>query len=527
MKGARIAVAMVALGALAIPGIAAAAIAPAGANPATDVRSAPPSLSGTTRAVVPEDFDATTAATARTPGLLVRDVVRSAGQPPGLFPEGATEPSVAIDPRNPQHIAITSFYDFWFDSKSSAGRNASLFYSIDGGHSWTRRDTIPPGPGVVSLRRTFGPCDQAIDYGNHHQLAGTFLVCTRTGTYVITGSTSDPTRTSAWSWCADGGPSCPARPGPHSSMDQPQLLVNRDPVHAGRDDTYVAYDNFFGLPGRQFASTSHVGVANGDPLRFSRDAVAGIAQPLATNPGLRLGKDPRTGTMYALYERSATTGAKAKKIVTYMLNRSTDAGRTWSLNGHRNGIPIATTLSEQAPYYKFCGVNALLGGVDALNVDPGNGDVYVAYGNDRAGGYGNEIFFKRLTTNAAGMMTVPAATSQVTAAGESALPSVAVTRSGKVGVLYDTCEGTTASGLPRFTARLARSNDRGRTFSGMVLSRFLSSQKPNDKDSRQRVLGDYQQLKSVGNVLYGVFSGNRASFGGNVSTTDPIFFRQS
>ncbi len=68
MKGTRIAVAMVALGALAIPGIAAAAIAPAGVNPVTDVRSAPLSLGGTTRAVVPEDVDATAAATARTPG---------------------------------------------------------------------------------------------------------------------------------------------------------------------------------------------------------------------------------------------------------------------------------------------------------------------------------------------------------------------------------------------------------------------------------------------------------------------------
>lgn len=524
MRGRYASAAVLTAGALTVPAVAAAAVAPPGSPAVSDLRSAAAPSAGMARTAIREDFDPATRA-AGAGGLLIRDVIKAAGQPPGLFAQGATEPSIAVDPKDPRHIAITSFYDFWFDSAGAAGRRASLFVSADGGLSWSRQDTIPPGPGVVSLNRSFGPCDQTVDYGNHHQLAGVFLICTQKTTYVITGSTTDPTRPSAWTWCADGAPSCPAQPGPNSAVDQPQLLVNRDPQHPSRDNTYVAYDNFFGLPGGQFASESHVAVASGTPLRFSRDVIAGLAQPLATNPGLRLGKDPRTGAMYALYERSATTGARPKKIVTYMLNRSVDGGRTWSLNGAANGIPIATTLSEQAPYYKFCGVNALLGGVDALGVDPRNGDVYVAYGDDRSGRLGNEIFLKRVTTGKSGGVTVGAA-SRVTAAPEAALPAVAVTTTGKVGVLYDTCEGATPGGLPRFTARLARSSNSGRSFSTVVLSRFLSSRQPDPKDLRQRVLGDYQQLKAVGGTLYGVFSGNRASFGGKVSTTDPIFFRQ-
>lgn len=515
---------LVTAGALTVPAIASAA-APAAAPSASDLRSVTERAAGTVRAAVPEDFDFVAARSPGAGGLLLRDVIKAAGQPPATVSSaGASEPSIAVDPRDPRHIAVTSFYDFWFDSPGAAGRRASLFVSRDGGRSWSRRDTIPPGPGVVSLNATFGPCDQTVDYGNHHQLAGTFLICTPQTTYVITGSTTDPTRPSAWQWCADGSPSCPAQPGPNSDMDQPQLLVNRDPQHPNRDNTYVAYDNFFGLPGGQFASESHVAVAGGMPLRFSGDVIAGLAQPLATNPGLRLGKDPRNGTMYVLYERSATTGARPQKIVTYMLNRSRDGGRTWSLNGFSNGIPIATALSEQAPYYKFCRANALLGGVDALNVDPRNGDVYVAYGNDQNRGFGNQIFLKRVVTGTSGAVTVGPA-SQVTAAREAALPSVAVTTTGKVGVLYDTCEGATAGGLPRFTARLARSSNAGRSFTTAVLSRFLSSQQPDPKDLRQRVLGDYQQLKAVGGTFYGVFSGNRASFGGTVSTTDPVFFR--
>lgn len=454
----------------------------------------------------------------------MRDVIAAAGQPPGLFRVGATEPSIAVDPNNPSHIAVTAFYDFWFDSSSAPGRRrASLFYSADAGHSWSRQDTIPAGPGVVSLADTFGPCDQTVDYGDHHQLAGTFLICTTDSTYVITGQTTDPTHASAWTWCADGSPSCPALPEPTASMDQPQLLVNRDPAAPANDNVYVAYDDFVSLPGGSFGSLSHVAVASGSPLRFQRDQVAGRAEPLATNPGLRIGKDPRSGTMYALYERSATTGARAKKIVTYQLNRSVDGGRTWSLNGNPNGIPIATTLSEQAPYYKFCNANALLGGVDALSVDPRNGDVYVAYGNDRSDGVGNEIYVKRVTAGAGGVVHV-GPPKRVPGATNAALPSVAVTAKGEVGVLFDTCEDATAT-YPRFAAHLARSQDGGTSFSNVVLSRFSSSAKPDPKDSRQRVLGDYQQLKAAGSSFYGVFSGNRAGFGGSTSTTDPIFFR--
>jgi SAM-dependent methyltransferase len=63
-----------------------------------------------------------------------------------------------------------------------------------------------------------------------------------------------------------------------------------------------------------------------------------------------------------------------------MLNRSTDGGRTWSLNGRAGGIPIVTVLSDQAPYYKFCRANALLGGVDALAVDPATGELSAPLG---------------------------------------------------------------------------------------------------------------------------------------------------
>jgi hypothetical protein len=46
-------------------------------------------------------------------------------------------------------------------------------------------------------------------------------------------------------------------------------------------------------------------------------------------------------------------------------------------------------------------------------------------------------------------------------------------------------------------------------------------------DPRQRVLGDYMQLKAVGNTFYGAFTGNGVPFGRPFANHDPIFFRTS
>jgi hypothetical protein len=52
---------------------------------------------------------------------------------------------------------------------------------------------------------------------------------------------------------------------------------------------------------------------------------------------------------------------------------------------------------------------------------------------------------------------------------------------------------------------------------------FLSP-KPDNGDTSQRVLGDFQQMVAVGNKFYGVFSGNGAALGQSVASIDPIVF---
>jgi Bacterial Ig-like domain (group 3) len=418
---------------------------------------------------------------------------------------GGSEPSIAVNPANPNQIAITRFGASW-------NGNADMLFSTNGGITWTNQASIPVPPGVAGTAGC--PCDQTIDFGLDGVLYGTFLTCTPGGggcsaTTVVSGSTTNPASAASWQW--NGNPA-QLTSGTRTNVDQPWLLTNRDPTNAGQTDVYVAYDDFGGGPDARVAGSFGV-----NPLNFTVDQIAGTESPLSTNPGLRLAADPNNGTMYALYETS--TGSSQPKSVTYHLNRSTDGGATWTLNGNANGLVVDTVNSDQAPGFKFGTVNALLGGVDHAAVDPTNSDVYVVYGQDVSGG--NQIRIRRLTPNGSGGLNVGAA-QNVSTSTDTALPSIAILANGTIGVLYISFDGM-SGGFPTFSAHLARSTDQGNTFSDVVLQSF-SSPVTNNGNGRQRIFGDFEQMKAVGNTFYGVYIGNRNGFGSSTSALDPIFF---
>src|SRR6185369_5520018 len=240
----------------------------------------------------------------------------------------------------------------------------------------------------------------------------------------------------------------------------------RNTMMADDDDVYVGYDNFSGGPNMQVSVARDT-----NPPNFVADNQSGTSTNMI-NPGHRLAVDPRNGAVYSLFQRFAGAGAGGSKSINFMLNRSTDGGNTWGLNGMAGGIAVATADSTQ-PTPKFGTVNALLGGVDHAAVNPTNGDVYYAFGNRDGSTNNNRISIVRLTDNGAGGLTV-GAPHFVSGQVQAALPSVAVTANGTVGVLYTTADGIGMSGFPVFTAHLALSTDQGATFTDRVLSTFLS-----------------------------------------------------
>lgn len=480
-------------------------------------RSSPPDTRVHARAVVSDDFDPRQTGSKRSAtqfDVFVVDTVVNNSDPnlKNTDTFNDTEVSIAINPRHLDEIVITAFSGSW-------GTAAPLWLSRNFGNTWTKEFTINPPPGVTGL---MGPSDQTVDFTRFKGLAGAFL----------TGFDGNPHNIYS---ALTGNPASPAfnyfqsPPGiaqavnhldGMNGVDQPWVLVGPQPGVSGKkENVYVAYDDFGTNP-----TVMHVAVAAAtDPLVFNIDNVTG-STPQGINPGHRLAIDRSSGAVYSLFQRRIGAGAGGSLNVDYMLNRSINGGSTWGLNGSTTGIIVANADSTQ-PTPKFCGVNALLGGVDHAAVDPQTGDLIYVYGNRDPVTGNDRLAMKRLTDNGAGGLAIGAEIF-ITGQVQAAIPSVAITENGTIGVFYYTCDGTSFSGFPIFTAHFAVSTDHGANFNGVELETFLSPEISN-ADPSQRVLGDYMQVKALENQFFGGFTGNGVPFGRNISDTDPIFYNVS
>ena len=457
--------------------------------------------------------------TAIFPTAIVRDVVIDNTDPNLINTDTANdgEPSIAIDPNNTNEIVISAFSGSW-------GANTPIYHSLDGGVTWTEQFSVPAPPGIPGA--TGCPCDQAFDFDRSNAVSGTFL----TSVDIFSGTTTDPTMSNVWNWLVQMGLAQRTNNVTTANIDQPWLLVNRDPTTASQDNIYVAYDELG-------SNSMRVAVSLGtNPPNFVRDNLSGNTGGGFVNPGHRLAVDRNNGAVYSLWQVRTGGGDDGSHNISYRLNRSTDGGQTWTLNGNVAGIAVATGDSNQACVagcaapcsnntFKFGTVNALLGGVLHAAVDPTNGDVYYVYGTRDATTNNNRLAIRRLTGNGMGGLNIGGEVF-ITGQVQAALPSVAVASDGTVGVLYTQFDGLSPmSNIPMFSVHFAMSIDQGATFpTDLVLENFLSSATDNGA-CRQRVLGDYQQVKAVGTTFFGAFTGNGVPFGRTTANHDPIFFR--
>jgi hypothetical protein len=430
-----------------------------------------------------------------------------------------TETSIAINPRRPNEIVITAFDGGW-------GATAPLWLSRNGGNSWTKAFTINPPPGAGGVSGC--PCDQTVDFSRFHGLAGSFLTV---GPQNIYSALSHNPGTPAFNYFQS--PSGVAQPTNHldgiNNADQPWVLAGPQPLSRFAENVYVAYTELNSTLD-QHVAVATIGPFSSSPLVFNIDQRTGFGGDFFTG-GHRLAIDPKSGVVYSLFQHRVKDGLGGSQNIDYMLNRSTDGGSTWSLNGSTTGIVVVNADSTQ-PTPKFCSVNALLGGVDHGAVDPETGDLLYVYGNHDPVTGNNRLAMRRLTDNGSGGLAIGPEIF-ITGQVQAAIPSVAITEHGIIGVFYYTCDGVSFSGFPILTAHFAVSIDRGANFADLVLETFLSPAMDMPADDRQRVLGDYMQVKALQNGLfgearfYGAFTGNGVPFGRSMSNNDPIFYSVS
>jgi len=487
-----------------------------------NVRSAPKDTNSYSRPVDPNDFDPLNTrgkAKPRDFAVFVVDTVVNNTNPnltnTDIFGDG--EVSIAVNPNKKNEIVITAFSGTW-------GTTAPLWLSEDDGKTWTKEFTINPPPGVSGVPGC--PCDQTVDFDHFNAFAGTFLTDTfnpNNFTNVYSALTSNLTIAAFNYFQASPGV---AQATTHldgvNKEDQPWLLVGRTPDDSQKlkvfnENVYVAYDDFNTAPDMRVAVAAAT-----DPLVFDIDNRTGFSTGFV-NPGHRLAIDRHSGAVYSLFQRRINAGAGGSQNIDYMLNRSTDGGQTWSLNGDTTGITVSNADSTQPQ--KFCTVNALLGGADHAAVDPETGDVLYVYGNRDPNTGNNRLAMRRLTDDGNGGLAIGPEIF-VTGQVQAAIPSVAITTNHIIGVFYYTCDGFSATGFPIFTAHFAISTDRGAHFIDHDLETFLSPAKDNG-DPRQRVLGDYMQVKALDNEFFGAFTGNGVPFGRSISNNDPVFYKVS
>ena len=90
-------------------------------------------------------------------GIYYVDVLAAAGYDLAGNDYG-NEPALTANPLDPDQIVLTSFSG----SNWHSGGNSSIFYSGDGGVTWSYSLAIPPPPGAPL---TGCPCDQTMDWG--------------------------------------------------------------------------------------------------------------------------------------------------------------------------------------------------------------------------------------------------------------------------------------------------------------------------------------------------------------------------
>jgi hypothetical protein len=420
------------------------------------------------------------------------------------YKDWGNEPTVAVNPLKPNQIAISTFAYGSFVRTGPGATNTSLWYSGDGGATWGIRFPIPrqPAPG------SFVPNDQTIAYDDNGVLHGAFLTFGSQRLNVYHGSTEDPNAdgvngrpASVWQWNPNRV-NLPAATANHA--DQPWLALQDNNVYVG----YQYFQDGLTAEARVSASADL-----GATFTADNPVSGGGPWPIGANLGLRLATDEQNNvyTLSEYGERPFLPGSGLPTAVHYRLNMSSDGGLTWKFttaSPNPGGLSVDDGQSLQVGA-SFGGLNIIFL-ITALSADPSGAHVYAAYGKRDADNV-DRIYLAEFHPDPSnpGTLVERANPVPLSVPGQrGALPSVAVTESGRVFVMYDTFDGT------QFHVHLATSADQGLTFADQPLYDFAGLN-VGSPGPRQRILGDYQSLIAVDDTVYGSFAGR-----GNVN--DPV-----
>jgi hypothetical protein len=389
-----------------------------------------------------------------------------------------SEPSITVDPANPDVIVGTAF-----TPDPSGGPNAPFYISTDRGDTWALNPVLPNGNSFSGT----GDVTMTFDGSGHDLYAGQLI-----GAGFLDMSvdrTTSPTSGTTMTVLEARG-----------NIDQPfaKATTVRHGIDAGKDRLYVGNNDFSSPSGR--TSTIDVSLDAGitAPV-FKSVRIDSRATPGQDGPQVRSAIHS-DGTVYAAFYGWRAQGATITTDVVVVRDDDWGSGAApfTDLTDPGDGKPgLRVAQGVTIIFNDFLGQERQAGNL-ASAVDPRDSSrVYVAWcdGTIASGTYTMHVRRSddRGNTWSNDLFTIPNATNV----------GLAVNEHGHVGLLYQRLTGT--PGSQRWENHVQHSTDHGHHWHDTLLATVPANTPPKTFDP---YIGDYAMMVSRGADFYGIFCAN-------------------
>ena len=384
-----------------------------------------------------------------------------------------SEPNLAVNPANPLEIAGTAFTP----SPNAGSKNSPIFYSNDGGATWSLKDIIAGTP----VR------DQTLRFATK---SGNLYAGVLWGGGGISTINFDILRTNDFS-----GATTMFRMATRTNDDQPFVQAATVPSgpDAGKDRVYVGSNDH--APANVPATVDQsldAAIAAPATATFVIEGRTVARDGFQTRPAIH-----SNGTIYALFYAVLPGFTSFDVVIVRDDNWASGATPYTALTdpGDLNqGLRIATGVNNP-----FLGLNIgqqRIGGDLSIAVDPNNsGVVYACWGDQTGGTY--TLYVRKSTDSGATW------SGNLRSIANATNPALAINEAGRLGFLYQQVTGLSPSQRWETMLELT-TNDFG------SINTYTLANTPASTPAAvfQPYIGDYLYLMAVGRSFYGIFSAN-------------------